>query len=92
MRALLLAAVLSCGGPEDVEPEAPRIVIPGKITPWLHVEGETLGDKVVMPTGVAFDERPDGWRVSCLGGATPRVEPGERGALRLHCGSPVGER
>lgn len=95
MRVFAAAVVLmACGAPEPVEgaPEAePRIIIPGKITPWLHVEGETSGDKVAMPTGVAFDARAQGWRVSCLNGVTPRMEVGDRGALRLFCGQPGGE-
>lgn len=80
MRALALLAMLSCGAPEDaLEPE-PNIIIPGKITPWLHVHGDTVDGKVV-PTGVAFDARPEGWLVTCLSNETPRLEAG-----RLFCG------
>lgn len=84
MRALILAMTLSCGAPAETETD-PRIVIPGKITPWLHVHGETVDGKVV-PTGVAFDARPNGWLVTCLNGASPRLEAG-----RLFCAARVEE-
>ena len=82
MRSILaVVALLSCGAPEDFAPPEyePRIIIPGKVTPWLHVEGDSIDGKVT-PTGVAFDDRGEGWRVSCLNGATPRFEAG-----RLFC-------
>lgn len=63
----------------------------GKITPRLSVNGDYAPDGAFLPTGVAFDARPDGWRVSCLNGVTPRFKPGDRGAMRLLCGSPAGE-
>lgn len=83
---LALAVLLSCGAPEADEPE-PRIIIPGKITPYLHVEGDEVGGKV-NPTGVKFDARPEGWRVSCLNGATPFVAMTLDG-MRLVCTPPV---
>lgn len=90
MRAMALVVLLSCGAPEEAETE-PRIIIPGKVTPWLHVEGDAPDGKV-MPTGVAFDARSEGWRVSCLNGVTPRIEFGRDGAAgRLFCGQPRGE-
>lgn len=88
MRVLGVVLLLTCGGVEESTAEEPRIIIPGKVTPWLHVEGASVDGKV-MPTGVAFDARGEGWRVSCLNGVTPRLEPGDRGALRLFCGWPA---
>lgn len=91
MRATALLLLLACGAPPELEPEPePRIIIPGKITPYLHVAGDVDEDGKVNPTGVAFDARAIGWRVSCLNGVTPRLEPGDQGAMRLFCGWPAG--
>lgn len=88
MRATALLLLLACGAPPELEEPEPRIIIPGKITPYLHVAGDVDEDGRVNPTGVAFDARAIGWRVSCLNGVTPRLEPGDNGALRLYCGQP----
>lgn len=90
MRFLLISAALTCGGPSEDVAVAPRVETGGKITPWLSVNGDYAPDGAFLPTGVAFDARPDGWRVSCLNGVTPRFEPTDHGAMRLLCGWPAG--
>lgn len=83
MRYALLLAFVACGEPPTEPERAPRIEAHGKLTPWMSVNGDTVAGQF-LPTGVAFDDRPEGWRISCLDGALPTfVHEGE--AVRLSC-------
>jgi len=87
MRWLLLAVAVECGSAETAAP-TPRIETGGRVTPWLSVNGEQRAEW--MPTGVAFDGRPEGWRLSCLNGVTGSFRPADNGAWTFDCHAEPG--
>lgn len=97
MRFVMLIALAAACGPL---PEEPATTMPpagwlesnGPLVPWLSVNGEHVpgaGPADWLPTGVAFDARAEGWRISCLpvGRKYPvlRFEQLGGGALQLRC-------
>jgi len=94
---LIVMLLLACGGaPEAIdvpEPLPSGIEAGGPVKPYLSVNGETSprAGHDWYPTGVAFDSRSDGWRLSCLNGRMPAIAVYGDGYLQLRCPSETRE-
>lgn len=88
-----IATLARCGPPPELEPEQPPDLIEGlhgPLVPMLSVNGELVPDAGLpndwRPTGVAFDSRREGWRISCLRGLQLQFGAGDTpDSLRLFC-------
>lgn len=95
MKTYLLLCLAACGGVDGDEPQPHPTDVPstgieagGPVTPYLSVNGETSplpGAPEWYPTGVAFDSRGAGWRLSCLNGRMPAVTVWGDGFIRVRC-------
>lgn len=92
MKRLFLLSLLACGAePEELVADAggaPAVESGGRVPPYLSVNGESSpgpDNPDWYPTGVAFDSRAAGWRLSCLNGRQPYLSAAGDGFLSLRC-------